>query len=521
MNLLSQMYASRQDGGGSQYGPGYSTSPRAQYLQGYVPSPRTVAVVTTSDPSQFSPLLVPVSVLPTASLQNYSSPHLQTSPRKYMSEDRLYVTGTSNYNSQSMNVMSSSQQPSHYASYLPRDHESHRQPLYPGPSPSNGNPYESEHYDTHTSYLNKWGMRNLSPRSSRSSLTRAGDAASEKYVEVPVEKIVLQDREVPVDRIVQKEVIKEIPVDRPIDRFKTITVEKVVRNEVPVFVDKIVKEEVQVPVEKVVAGASENGFFREVEKVRIQEKFIEIPVEKLVEKEIAVPVDKIVEKVVEIPVERVVVKEVPVEVEKVVIKEVPIPMEILEEDEDGLSLRTSNGYHPSKASTESEEANQPPKADQHVVSLLPKERCADSCLMVGNGDARNPQHVYTENCVLKTQIARLESQLSRFQLATSIPLLYCDVVDNDVALLTWNAIATATTYRLQMLPLLDVNPLRDEDFHTLYVGPHCAFRFPDLQGGFRYYFRVRAENECVHTAWSLMCNKLLPRDPKNISQGSC
>ena len=122
----------------------------------------------------------------------------------------------------------------------------------------------------------------------------------EKCVEVPVEKVVEKIVEVPVEKIVEKEVVKEVPVE----------VEK--RVEVPV--EKIVEKEVvkEVPVEKI------------VEKIVEVEKRVEVPVEKIVEKEVVkeVPVEKIVEKIVEVE-KRV---EVPVEkiVEKEVIKEVPV-----------------------------------------------------------------------------------------------------------------------------------------------------------------------------------------------------
>ena len=100
--------------------------------------------------------------------------------------------------------------------------------------------------------------------------------------EVPVEKIVekvveVEKRvEVPVEKIVEKEVVKEVPVE----------VEK--RVEVPV--EKIVEKIVEVPVEKV------------VEKIVEVEKRVEVPVEKIVEKEVIkeVPVEKIVEKIVEV-----------------------------------------------------------------------------------------------------------------------------------------------------------------------------------------------------------------------------
>jgi len=74
--------------------------------------------------------------------------------------------------------------------------------------------------------------------------------------EVPVEKIVV--KEVPVIKEVEviKEVIKEVPVERIVyvDRIKEVEVIKEVTVEVPVEVEKIVyrDREVEVPVEKIV-----------------------------------------------------------------------------------------------------------------------------------------------------------------------------------------------------------------------------------------------------------------------------
>ena len=122
----------------------------------------------------------------------------------------------------------------------------------------------------------------------------------EKRVEVPVEKIVV--KEVPVEKIVEKIVEKRVEVP----------VEKIVVKEVPVekVVEKVVEKRVEVPSEKLVE--------------KVVEKRVEVPVEKIVEKVVVkeVPVEKIVEKIVEVPVEKIVVKEVPVE--KIVVKEVPV-----------------------------------------------------------------------------------------------------------------------------------------------------------------------------------------------------
>lgn len=127
------------------------------------------------------------------------------------------------------------------------------------------------------------------------------------------------EKEVPVEKIVEKEVVKEV--------------EKIVEKEVPVYVEKIVEKEV--PVEKII----EKPVI--VEKEKIVEKEVKVPVEKIVEKIVEVPVEKIVEKVVEKPVEKIVEKEKivkkekPVEkiVEKIVEKEVPVIQEKVVEKE--------------------------------------------------------------------------------------------------------------------------------------------------------------------------------------------
>mmetsp|Transcript_32118 Transcript_32118/g.80815 ORF Transcript_32118/g.80815 Transcript_32118/m.80815 type:complete len:500 (+) Transcript_32118:3-1502(+) len=116
---------------------------------------------------------------------------------------------------------------------------------------------------------------------------------TERVVEVPVEKIVYQEKEVQVP--VFKETIKEVQV--PV--YKEIEIVKEVTVEVPVEVEKIVIQEREVEVEKLV----------EVERI--------VEVEKIVYQE--VPVDR----VVEVPVDRIV--EVPVEVVREVERIVHIP----------------------------------------------------------------------------------------------------------------------------------------------------------------------------------------------------
>jgi len=136
------------------------------------------------------------------------------------------------------------------------------------------------------------------------------DAKAYRLHEFPIE----QD---PPPTVVEKEVIREVPVEKIVEVEKRVEVpvEKIVEKIVEVPVEKIVEKRVEVPVEKIV------------------EKIVEVPVEKIVEKRVEVPVEKIVEKRVEVPVEKIVekevIKEVPVEVEKIVEveKRVEVPVE--------------------------------------------------------------------------------------------------------------------------------------------------------------------------------------------------
>ena len=106
--------------------------------------------------------------------------------------------------------------------------------------------------------------------------------------EVPVEKVVEKEVrvEVPVEKVVEKIVEKEVRVEVPVEKIVEKIVEKEVRGEVPV--EKIVEKIVEVPVEKI------------VEKIVEKEVRVEVPVEKVVEKIVEVPVEKIVERVIEV-----------------------------------------------------------------------------------------------------------------------------------------------------------------------------------------------------------------------------
>ena len=93
------------------------------------------------------------------------------------------------------------------------------------------------------------------------------DAKAYRLHEFPIE----QD---PPPTVVEKEVIREVPVE------KIVEVEK--RVEVPV--EKIVEKRVEVPVEKIVEKEVIKEVPVEVEKIVEVEKRVEVPVEKIVEK---------------------------------------------------------------------------------------------------------------------------------------------------------------------------------------------------------------------------------------------
>eukprot|EP00291_Cryptomonas_curvata_P029272 CAMPEP_0172205486 /NCGR_PEP_ID=MMETSP1050-20130122/32643_1 /TAXON_ID=233186 /ORGANISM="Cryptomonas curvata, Strain CCAP979/52" /LENGTH=337 /DNA_ID=CAMNT_0012884371 /DNA_START=315 /DNA_END=1326 /DNA_ORIENTATION=+ len=132
----------------------------------------------------------------------------------------------------------------------------------------------------------------------------------DRFVEVPVERIVLKEIPVEVEKVCWKEV--PVQVDKIVYKDREVEVEKVVEKivHVEVPVDRIVERIVnmEVPVEKVVIKEVPV----EILKVIIKEAPTMVPVEKVVTKEVQIPfqVDKIVEKIVEVP--------VPVEIEKIV-----------------------------------------------------------------------------------------------------------------------------------------------------------------------------------------------------------
>ena len=105
-----------------------------------------------------------------------------------------------------------------------------------------------------------------------------------------------------MDRVV----FKEIPIPMEIPIFKTI--EKEVVKEVPV--ERVVKQEVPVHVDRIVERYNDV----EVQKVVTQERVVEVPTQHVVIKEVPVYVDKIIYQDVVVEVEKVVVKEVPITV---------------------------------------------------------------------------------------------------------------------------------------------------------------------------------------------------------------
>jgi hypothetical protein len=130
-----------------------------------------------------------------------------------------------------------------------------------------------------------------------------------EYVEVPVEKIVEVVKEVTVDKIV--EVIKEVPVERVVEKIveviKEVPVEKVV-------VQEVIKE---IPVEKVITKTEYVSDDTQVNELLLKIQQLEEAPPKIVEVIKEVPVDRVVvqEKTVEVPVEKIVevVKEVIIE----------------------------------------------------------------------------------------------------------------------------------------------------------------------------------------------------------------
>jgi hypothetical protein len=145
----------------------------------------------------------------------------------------------------------------------------------------------------------------------------------EKRVEIPVEVIkeIVQVEyvEVPVERVVEKivEVIKEVPVERVVEKIveviKEVPVEKVV-------VQEVIKE---IPVEKVITKTEYVSDDTQINELLSKIQQLEEMPPKVVEVIKEVPVDRVViqEKTIEVPVEKIVIQEKIVEVIKEVVIE--------------------------------------------------------------------------------------------------------------------------------------------------------------------------------------------------------
>ena len=182
----------------------------------------------------------------------------------------------------------------------------------------------------HTSHPKFWISLGLLPLVLLLALACTSETVKEVPVEVVVVKEVVKEVMVPGETVVvEKEVVREVQIPG-----ETVVVKEEVIKEVPVevVVVKEVVKEVMVPGETVV-----------VEKEVVKEVEVEVVVEKEVVKEVEVEVEVVVEKVVvkevevEVVVEKEVIKEVPVEkvvvVEKEVIKEVPVEKVVVVEKE--------------------------------------------------------------------------------------------------------------------------------------------------------------------------------------------
>jgi len=155
----------------------------------------------------------------------------------------------------------------------------------------------------------------------------------EKPIEVIVEKEVI--KEIPVDRIIEKEiikeveVIKEIPVDKIIEVIKEIEVEKII-TKTEYISDKSGEDELLLKIQQLNEEVNTLRQTPPIEIIKEVEKPIEVIIEKEVIKEI--PVDRVVEVIKEVPIDKIVevIKEVPVDkiIEKEIIKEIEVIKEI-------------------------------------------------------------------------------------------------------------------------------------------------------------------------------------------------
>eukprot|EP00667_Euglena_gracilis_P005792 EG_transcript_5831 len=144
----------------------------------------------------------------------------------------------------------------------------------------------------------------------------------ERVVKVPFEKVVTVEKPVDKIRYVRKEVKVPHHVDKVVERYVKVPVDKIVKKQVPYTVEKIMERiekevhirEVTVPVEKIVEKVVE----KRVPVDKVVQKKVPVTIEKIVEIEKPRYVQKIVEKIVHVPIEKVTERRVEVPIDRIV-----------------------------------------------------------------------------------------------------------------------------------------------------------------------------------------------------------
>ena len=164
--------------------------------------------------------------------------------------------------------------------------------------------------------IERYGLLNAGIEQSKEIIK---EVIVEKKVEIPVEtikevvKVEYVEVEKPIEKIVEKEIIKEVPIEKFVEK----EIIKEVIKEVPI--EKVVVKEVikEIPIEKVVEKIIKVSDDTQINELLSKIQQLENQPAKIVEVVKEVPVDKVVvqEKIVEV------VKEIPVEVVKEVIIE--------------------------------------------------------------------------------------------------------------------------------------------------------------------------------------------------------
>lgn len=110
------------------------------------------------------------------------------------------------------------------------------------------------------------------------SSTKEKIVEKEVIREVPVEKIVEVIKEVPVEKIVIKEVTKEVPVEKIVEVIKEVPVE--IKGETQVITKEVIKEvKVEVPIVKEVIKEVTNT--KEIDELKKENEKLKIELEKI------------------------------------------------------------------------------------------------------------------------------------------------------------------------------------------------------------------------------------------------